>query len=253
MPGEQMARGAVALWLVPRAGAHRDPRAEAAELSPAARERINALRTPDARDGQLLSRAWLARMLRAYFGPASAGWTIGVDCKGCAVLRDAPPEIAIAFAHGRDRIAIAIGHDCGPGLGIDLEDRLDRDDPLLAPVILAPAELERYHRLATGKRRRQYLLVRWVAKEAYVKARRVGLAMPFDTIEVIEAAPGVYGVGHPAGLDGQHWQVRLLEPSDDLAIAVAWAPTRDTPLALTVHSVDELPFERDAFTLIRLR
>ncbi|NIJ64029.1 4'-phosphopantetheinyl transferase [Sphingomonas leidyi] len=230
--------GTVTLWLVPREGEHRDPGAEFAELDAAARARLEEIRAPEARDTQLLSRAWLARLLRAQFGPASAHWSVGIDCNGRATLRDAPREITIAFAHGRDTIALAIGHDCGAGLGIDLEDRLGGDDPLLAPVMLSPAELAQYHCLGTGERRRRYLLARWVAKEAYAKALGRGLALGFDAIDTIEVAPGHFGIRDPYAPDDAAWQVRLIEPDDGTAVAVALAPSGNRPVAIDLHDPD---------------
>ncbi|OSZ68820.1 hypothetical protein CAP40_09840 [Sphingomonas sp. IBVSS2] len=238
MQATQGPSGTVTLWLVPREGGHRDPRAEFAELDAAARARLEEIRSPEARDTQLLSRAWLARLLRAQFGPASASWSVGIDCNGRATLRNAPPGIAIAFAHGRDTIALAIGHDCGAGLGIDLEDRLGGDDPLLAPVMLSPAELAQYHCLATGERRRRYLLARWVAKEAYAKALGRGLALGFDAIDTIEVAPGHFGIRDPYAPDDATWQVRLIEPDDGTAVAVALAPSGNGPVAIDLHDPD---------------
>ncbi len=238
MQATRMPSGTVALWLVPREGEHRDRAAELAELDTAARARLADIRAPEARDAQLLSRAWLARMLRAQFGPASAGWSVGIDCNGRATLRGAPPGIAIAFAHGRDTIALAIGHDCGAGLGIDLEDRLGGDDPLLAPVMLSPAELAQYHCLATGERRRRYLLARWVAKEAYAKALGRGLALGFDAIDTIEVTPGHFNIRDPYAPNDAAWQVRLLEPDQGTAVAVALAPSGNKAIAIDLHDPD---------------
>jgi 4'-phosphopantetheinyl transferase len=236
-----MTTGTVGLWLVPREGEHRDREAEFDELDAATRKRLEEIRSPEARDAQLLSRAWLARVLRARFGTASAAWSVGIDCNGRATLRGAPPEIAIAFAHGRNTIAMAIGYDCGAGLGVDLEDRLGGDDPLLAPVMLSPTELSRYHCLATGERRRHYLLMRWVAKEAYAKALGRGLALGFDAIETIEAAPGCFDIRDPYAPSAPNWQVRLLEPDGSTAVGVALALSAARPVAIDLHDAKSPP------------
>lgn len=231
----ELARRSIVVWLVPREGPHRDRLREAAALDTASRKRINEIEEPEARDAQLLSRAWAVRALGTCFGSASGSWEIRADCSGRAVVRGAPPEVSIGFAHGRDTIAVAVGHDCGAGLGVDIEDRLGLDDPLLAPVILSQAELGRYHSLATGDRRRRYLLLRWVAKEAYAKAVGKGLALPFETMEMSDSAPEYFDVHDPWSPEDTQWRVRLFEPDDGSAVAVAFVPTGDEQM--NVHIV----------------
>jgi 4'-phosphopantetheinyl transferase len=63
----------------------------------------------------------------------------------------------------------------------------------------------------------------WTLKEAYVKARGLGLAIPLDVVsfQVVPGVPPVVSFGPGHDEDARAWQFALLEPRPGYRLAVA--------------------------------
>ncbi len=79
------------------------------------------------------------------------------------------------------------------GVGVDIVrlDRIDPDNESFARKILSDAEYECFSSIHGYKRKREYLGGRFAAKEAYLKAHRLGLGgMNFHDIIVLNREDG---------------------------------------------------------------
>lgn len=130
------------------------------------------------RDAFLLTRALVRTMLSRYARVAPAEWRFIENEHGRPELLDRPAEVAdlrFNISHTRGLIACAV--TVGREVGIDVEDinrGLTHD---VAGRFFAPAEVDDLHALPE---REQALVFfdYWTLKEAYIKARGFGLALP---------------------------------------------------------------------------
>jgi 4'-phosphopantetheinyl transferase len=197
-------------------------------------ERLTACLTPDERerarrfrfdqDGRRFSiaRAVLRHTLGAYLlrAPQQIRLSYGPHGKPCLGPEEAT-AIHFNLTHSDALGLIALTK--GRAVGIDLERiRPDLVNDRLATVALSPAELVHFRRLPPDKRAHAFFSI-WTRKEAYLKARGIGLSRPLDKIEVSSAADfeAFDGVGRdgPRRLDG--WGIWALASAAGYAAAVA--------------------------------
>jgi phosphopantetheinyl transferase len=130
------------------------------------------------------------------------------------ILDRYPAGVCFNSSHSGDVAAVAVA---SRPVGVDVEIDTPRRSPeRVARRMFAPQErslLDKAH----GAARRRLFYRCWVAKEAYAKARRSGLAMRFDEFSVAPALCSQDGTGHVA--DG--WTVSLQTRGDrHFAVAV---------------------------------
>ena len=163
------------------------------------------------------------------------------------------PAAAIAFdygSHGKPRLAGAltagdlrfnVSHSAGVALyavargrevGVDVEGhREDFATAEIAERFFSPAERQALAALPPDRRCEAFFAC-WARKEAYIKARGLGLSLALDAFDV-SLAPG-----EPAALlatrddpaERDRWSVRALDPGPGLAGAIA-AERRDWTLS----------------------
>lgn len=155
-------------------------------------ERLRATRFIRSEDRQqyILARGGLRRLLSSYTGldPAALLMQQGSDGKpGLAVGQGAGQQLVhfnLSHSHGRMVVGIAHRRD----VGVDLEQiRTKTDIMKLARRFYASAELEAIAmQEASGQRDAFYR--HWVAKEAFLKFKGVGLQFPLGQCQVTMAA-----------------------------------------------------------------
>lgn len=193
-------------------------------LSPEELKRASGLLSPRVRRRWIVARATLRRVLAGYVGTPAERLAFRRDRRGRPALRETPrlrtgPRLVFSLAHSRDLVLIAVGRV--PRLGVDVE--LVRPLPALGPLArraLTPAEREAIAALPAPDRPRA-LLVRWVRKEAYLKALGVGLRA--DPSRLDGGIDGRIGGGYV--LRGRRreggWLLRELEPEPGYVAALA--------------------------------
>ncbi len=148
------------------------------------------------------------------------------DRLGCA-----PGEIRLTYnafgkprlATGRLRFNVSHAGDVtlfvfadGIEVGCDIEWRNDRlRVEATAGEFFAPAEYRALRRLPPGARTEGFFNA-WTRKEAFVKARGLGLSLPLDRVEV-SLAPGEPAVFRRGG---SGWSLHAFEPRPGLHAAV---------------------------------
>lgn len=131
------------------------------------------------------------------------------------------PELDFNLSHASGYNLLGVMR--GQRIGVDVE-RLGRDANALDTIVdtFAPEEREWVATAAPGHSRDRRVLRLWTLKEAYSKARGLGLGLPFDEFAFDLAEDrGVKGFRPPADdLSGQ-WRFIELEPVPDVLVAVA--------------------------------
>lgn len=199
----------------------------AASLSPAERARAGRYRFPRHARRFAAARGWLRHVLGAELGIAPAAVLL-TEAPGKPRLVDGP-GLCFNVAHSSELalIALAAGE-----VGVDVE-HAGTGPPGLETVALACTAAEAFalDRLAPGERADAFLC-RWTAKEAYLKARGVGLAVPPDRVAVgpagadrVAVGPARVGAAAPVRVTGERgptrWWVRELRPAPGYVGAVA--------------------------------
>ncbi len=125
----------------------------------------------------------------------------------------------LSHSHGLALYAVASGRE----VGIDIEYiHATKADDGIAERFFSPAEVAALRALPAKKRTRAFFTC-WTRKEAYIKARGTGLALPLDQFDV------TVDPGQPAALlstrgdpeEASRWSLRDLDPGPGCVAALA--------------------------------
>ena len=162
----------------------------------------------------LVTRALVRSVLSRYAPGAPADWRFDANAYGRPSLRS-PTGIAASIAfnlsHTADMVVMAVGHGCA--LGVDVEHVLRRAAPLeVAAQYFSSAEVAALQALPAHQQTARFFSL-WTLKEAYIKARGMGLSIALDQFgfafdggaPTLSVAPGL---GDDAGR-WHFWQHQL--------------------------------------------
>lgn len=125
----------------------------------------------------LLAHALLRMVLSQYLACTPASISFGRNYYGKpSLVSPATSGLAFNISHTAGLAVCAIGVDCSVGVDVERSDRTV-DELTLAKRYFSPSE---YELLAStpAKDRRQVFYQLWTLKEAYIKARGMGLTIP---------------------------------------------------------------------------
>ncbi|OEJ36374.1 4'-phosphopantetheinyl transferase family protein [Streptomyces agglomeratus] len=122
-------------------------------------------------------------------------------------------------------------------IGVDIE-RLDRGEQALAAIseTFAPAERDWIAAAVPGRPRDRRVLRLWTLKEAYSKARGLGLGLSFDSFTFTLAEDrGVLDFRPPADDSAARWRFLEIEPAPEVVAAVAVEVDGGRPPSVHLH------------------
>ena len=187
-----------------------------AGLSPAERRRAERYRFADDARRFAAGRGWLRHVLGAE-------------------LHVQPEDVELADGPGKPRLACTGGPffnlsrsgdlvlvALGPSeVGVDVEHHDGGRALEAATLACTPAERADLDRLPAAARAEAFLWL-WTAKEAYLKARGIGLDVSPDRVELGEGSPGAAAPVRTVGeARPGRWWVRRLRPRPGYVAAVA--------------------------------
>src|SRR5262249_38404375 len=128
----------------------------------------------------LISHALLRQVLSLYVDVAPAAWVFSTTAHGKPEIAApaGPPSLRFNLSHppGRACLAARLGGE----IGVDVENMQRREVGLeLAERYFASDEVAHLRRLE-GAERKSAFFDYWTLKEAYLKARGLGLSLPLD-------------------------------------------------------------------------
>jgi len=199
-------------------------------LSDDERERASRFRFQGDRVRYIAGRAFLRQILAKYSGLNPEGFCFRYNEYGKPFVHSTPPlgereqpgrEIEFNLAHSQ-RLAI-YGFATGAAIGVDIEAvRPDIAAEEIAERFFAPKEREILRRLPAETRTSAFFEC-WTRKEAFIKARGMGLSLALDQFEVgfgSGVRPALLSVvGDPQA--GDRWHISGLRPADGFAGALA--------------------------------
>ena len=198
-----------------------------AMLSDDERARLARLRREPDRRAFLAAHALVRSALSRYADVPPEDWSFAANHWGRPEIAGpgAVPALRFSLSHTSGLTACAVALDCDCGVDVEAFDR--RGDPLkLARRVLSPKELADLEARAAGARRDCFLAY-WTLKEAYVKARGLGLSLPLRQFSF--------------SLSGERIRIEFAAPGDDVASSWQFASLQPTPrhvLAIAVRRGD---------------
>jgi 4'-phosphopantetheinyl transferase len=194
-----------------------------AMLSDEERARLARLRSEPHRRAFLAAHTLARWALSRYANVSPAGWTFAANRSGRPEIAgpSGVPALRFSLSHTSGLSACAIALDFACGVDVESSDR--RGDLLkVARRVLSPRELSDLDTRAAETRRDRFLAY-WTLKEAYVKARGLGLALPLRQLSF--------------SLSGERIRVESTAPGDDGAGVWQFASLRPTPRHLQALAV----------------
>ena len=152
--------------------------------------RLARYRHKGARLHALIARALCRTVLSRYEALAPEAWRFTQNEYGRPRLIEAqnPRDLRFNLSHTFGCIVMAVSR--GREVGIDVEDAQRKSrTTAIAHRFFAPVEVEALKRLPI-ERQRQRFFTYWTLKEAYIKARGLGLAIPLAKFSFDVDTPG---------------------------------------------------------------
>ena len=211
-------------------------------LNPAERAKHDRYRFEKRRHASLVTRA-LVRTTLSHYCPeiAPSQWAFGEVSNGRPEIIAGQAPLPLRFNLSRSEGLIVCAVTLGRAIGVDVEF-VDTDRNMMAIADRSFAPSERAN-LRSDDFDRFYSY--WTLKEAYLKARGVGLSVPLNQCAFDVDGPGPISIAFasPAADDPAHWQFALLRPTPEHVLALAIDRGGGADLAITVRSVVPLRVE----------
>jgi len=217
----------------PEAWARHD--AYRALLSPDEHARMARLVFERDRRRFLLTRALVRTMLSSYAPVAPAEWSFIANAHGRPEILDRPagvPDLRFNLSHTEGLIACAV--TIGREVGVDVEHIGRRVVHDVAGRYFAPREVTALKALPEAEQARVFFDY-WTLKEAYIKARGFGLALPLADFAFTLAPPQPPEIAFEPSLDDDPstWQFAQDWPTPVHRLGLAVRRTgRDLPVRL---------------------
>ncbi|HUQ06603.1 MAG TPA: 4'-phosphopantetheinyl transferase superfamily protein [Kofleriaceae bacterium] len=187
-----------------------------------------------------VAHALLRTTLSRYAPIAPSDWRFVTTSHGRPELVPGTCKVPLRFniSHTRGLVACAVTLEREVGVDVEAADRAD--DPLdsMEPYF-APREIASLRRLPSAAAQRARFFTLWTLKEAYIKARGLGLEIPlhqfaFD-IPPDPESPAAVAFTPPLVDDPMSWYFARLQPAEDhfLACAARCAPGDVVALRVT--------------------
>lgn len=203
----------------------------------------------------LVTRALVRTALSRYSHIAARDWVFAANPYGRPEIANddvAAGRIVFNVSHTNGLIVVAVAHD--RALGVDTENVRHADvDPDLADRYFAPDEVAALHALPETMRQQRFFEY-WTLKEAYLKARSVGLSTELDSFSF--RFPSDTEIDLSMRADQEHapsrWRFCQLSIAPHFLVAICAQSLRREALHLVVRSSIPLVSETEqAYVLLR--
>jgi len=171
----------------------------------------------------LLTRALVRTTLSRYAGVAPGDWRFIANVHGRPEILDRPagvPDLRFNLSHTEGLIACAVA--IGREVGVDVEHTSRHLTHDVAGRFFAPAEVTDLRSLPADEQPRVFFDY-WTLKEAYIKARGFGLALPLADFAFKLNPPNPPGISFEPALedDPKTWQFLQDWPTERHRLALA--------------------------------
>jgi 4'-phosphopantetheinyl transferase len=202
-------------------------------MSAAERERHDKFRHERDRLMFALGREMARSLVGRALGVAPESWVWREGPHGRPEIAGPASDLHFNLSHSAGVVVCALGR--GRAIGVDVEDLNRRaPDQAIVPRYCSPAEAEDV--CAQGDHWRDRFLTYWTLKEAYLKARGLGISVHLADISFRLDAAGSARIGFRDSLAGtdDRWAFHLahLEPHHLAALAIETTDGAAPPVSL---------------------
>ena len=187
----------------------------------------------------LITRALVRTVLSFYTGIDPGAWRFTANRYGRPAIASDMTAIPLRFNVSHTAGLILCGVTLGSDIGVDVENRYRRGVRTdLADRYFAAGEIQDLY-LTAEPRRRERFFDYWTLKEAYIKARGMGMSLPLDSFEfrINDPRPTTVSATDPVA---GHWRFWRVFPTDRHTAAVAVLSERPADPCLTLKTI--IPF-----------
>lgn len=198
-------------------------------------------------DEFLLTRALCRTTLSLYAALAPQSWQFGRNAFGRPSIIGPGCGASLDFnlSNSRDLVAMAVTQ-AGRDVGIDVESTCRTGDLTgIAQSYFSACERADLFALPPGERHRRFFDL-WTLKEAYIKARGLGLSLDLRSFSILFAADDVgISFSPDGGPADRHWQLMLrhIGGQHTLALCAARRAGVDATVRLS-ETIPEVPAPR---------
>jgi len=130
------------------------------------------------------------------------------------------PRLRFNISHTRSLVACLVTREIDCGIDVEVLRQVE-DMPELAARVLSPAERSDLMALPESLRPTRFFRY-WTLKEAYVKARGLGLSLPLDAVSFDLNVGDITITIDPSLNDhGREWQLEQWTPTEQHVVAIA--------------------------------
>jgi 4'-phosphopantetheinyl transferase len=213
-------------------------------LSPEEREKQRRFHFERHQRQYLVSHALVRLTLSRYAPVEPRAWSFVTNEYGCPrVEGEGSAGLRFNLSHTDGMAMVAVARDVD--VGVDVEDALRKGETVaLAERFFAPSEVAALRALEVPRQRERFFEY-WTLKEAYIKARGMGLSLPLEQF-AFELRPGEHPrIAFDPRLkdEPEAWHFVQLRPSTRHLAAVA--VRRPRSLLLKVRYQRTVPLSRD--------
>jgi 4'-phosphopantetheinyl transferase len=231
-----VASDAVCAWYAQTSDLAAEPRLARALtwLQPAERVRYDRYRDPNDRLMFLLGRVMARWLVGRAIGVPPTAWRWDEGPHGCPEIGAPASPLRFNLAHSAGLVVCALAS--GRDVGVDVESLTRRPtDPALVHRYCSPAEVADIEAQPPDARQRRFL-VYWTLKEAYLKARGLGISVRLTDVGFSLEDDGAQIAFHGslAGTDTR-WAFHLTQPTEGHLVAVAASRADGGPPHVTVE------------------
>jgi 4'-phosphopantetheinyl transferase len=204
-------------------------------LSPDERIRYNRFLLKDDRIRYLVTRTLVRIVLSRYACVAPHSWNFLADTFGRPYIANCDERTSnLCFNVSHTESLILLGIASGTAVGVDVENRRRRRAPIEAAERYFTANEVRDLLALPFEHRQDRFFDYWTLKEAYLKARGLGLSIPLDTFGFFfpTADTILFDVDGRLGEQPKHWRFWQFNPSPDYVAAVCTTMDLLTPTML---------------------
>jgi 4'-phosphopantetheinyl transferase len=182
-------------------------------LCPQERADQQRLVRPELRDRHLISRALTRTVLSRYADVPPAEWVMRRTQWGRPEIQS-PSDTKLSFSLSHTRGCIALLVSTASDAGVDVEAVDGYPDLAIATRFFSTAEATALAALLPDERRSRFLEL-WTLKEAYLKARGLGLTMPLDAVSLDISGDNAVTAHFDGRLDddASGWSFQLIRPT----------------------------------------
>lgn len=209
-------------------------------LSEQEREQCQRFRFPEDSHHYLVSHALVRNVLSKYVEISPDGWVFSRSDHGRPeVANPGLPPIRFNLSHTKGLAAcvVTLSSDCG----IDVEKIYARHNPIgVAKRMFSSSEYEHMRQL-NGRMQLEYFFTRWTLREAYVKARGIGISFPTRKLSFDIESSNDINIEFQAEIEdsSNDWQFQLLSLTNEHISAIAIRREYNSNIKIITRMVED--------------